>query len=358
MGCQKRNTVLTRGEITLSEIKSQPETWAAAMTEFGRQVDQATAFWAAERFDQVIFTGCGSTYYLGVIGASLLQAATGTPARAYSASELMLFPKSYFAPGRKTLLICVSRSGTTRETVEAARLLHQHDAGRVLVVTCQSDSPLAKSADLLIAIDAAQEQSRVQTRSFSSMAVVITALAAALGKQNWRELEALPAALERLLAQSESLTRELGEDLRINQFAFLGSGAQYGLACEAMLKMTEMSRIFSVSYAILEYLHGPRYAADAQTLVIGLVSDSVYDEEVRALQPLAQRRARVLALAESDHGGLADLDYSLLLGSGIPEWGRTILYLPPLQLVGFHQAIQRGFDPDNLPFDPRDQVTA
>ncbi len=99
--------------------------------------------------------------------------------------------------------------------------------------------------------------------------------------------------------------------MRINQFAFLGSGAQYGLACEAMLKMTEMSRIFSVSYAILEYLHGPRYAADANTLVVGLVGDSAYDEEVRALKPLAQRRARVLALAEADHGGLADLDYTL-----------------------------------------------
>lgn len=348
---------MAHGDITLSEIKSQPGTWATALSVFGRQVEQVRAFWAAGKFDQVVFTGCGSTYYLGVIGATLLQAATGVPARACSASELLLFPQAYFSPDRATLLVCVSRSGTTRETVESVRQFRQHGAGRVLVVTCYGDSPLAASADLVLAVDAAREDSRVQTRSFSSMTVIVTALAAALSGQDWRALEALPGALDQLLAASEPLMRQLGEDLRINQFVFLGAGARYGLACEAMLKMTEMSRVFSVSYHIHEYLHGPRYAADAGTLVVGLVSDSAYDEEARSLQPLKQRRSRVLALAEADRGGLSDLDYRLLLASGVPEWGRTILYLPPLQLLGFYQAIKRGFDPDNLPFDPRDPVT-
>lgn len=348
---------MARGEITLAEIKSQPEVWAEALRVFEQNVDDLMAFWEAGAFQQVIFTGCGSTYYLGVIGATQLQAATGTPARAVSASELMLFPEASFSSEIDTLLVCVSRSGTTRETVEAVRLFREYGAGSVIVVTCDSASPLAQAADLLLAIDAAQEQSRVQTRSFSSMAVVVTALAAALGRLNWRELEALPGALEQLMAQSEAVIRPLGADTAITQFAFLGSGPQYGLACEAMLKMTEMSRVFSASYHILEYLHGPRYAADANTLIVGLVSDSAYSEEVRALRPLKQRRARVLALAEIDRcEGIGELDYVLPLASGVPEWGRAILYLPPLQLLGWHQAIQRGFDPDNLPFDPREQA--
>jgi glutamine---fructose-6-phosphate transaminase (isomerizing) len=350
----ERNTILARGETTLSEIKSQPQIWAKALSAFGLKADQALDLWS-DRYDQVIFTGCGSTYYLGVIGAALLQEAAGTPARAYSASELMLFPQVNFQRERRTLLICVSRSGTTRETLEAARLFRQHGSGQIIVVTCHSDSLLAQKADLLLAIDDAREESRVQTRSFSSMAVVVTALAAALGGKDWRQLDALPNALERLMTASEDLVGQLGKDTQITQFAFLGSGSQYGLACEAMLKMTEMSRVFSVSYHILEFLHGPRYATDANTLVVGLVSDSAYAEEVRALQPLKQRKARVLALADSDRGdGLATLDYHLLLQSGISEWGRTILYLPPLQLLSFHQAVERGFDPDNLAFDPRD----
>ncbi len=351
-----KENILARGDITLSEITSQPQLWATALDIFGQQAQALQAFWTQGGYQQVLFTGCGSTFYLGVIGATLLQASTGVPARANTASELMLFPQINVALRPKTLLVCCSRSGTTRETVEAARLFHAQANGQVLVITCQSDSPLAQEADFLIAVDAAQEISRVQTRSFSSMAVVVTALAALLGGRVWHQLEGLSGALERLMTASAPLTQQLGNDARINQFAFLGSGAQYGLAVEAMLKMTEMSRIFSTAYHILEYLHGPRYAADANTLVIGLVGDSAYEEEIRALKPLALRRARVLALAETDRGGLADFDYSLALASGVPEWWRTILYLPPLQLIGFHQAIMLGFDPDNLPFDPRDKA--
>ncbi len=347
---------MAHGEITLSEINSQPQLWAAALDIFGQAADSLRRFWEAGQYEQVLFTGCGSTFYLGVIGANLLQAATGVPARANTASELMLFPAANVALKPKTLLICVSRSGTTRETVEAAQLFRAQANGQVLVITCQGDSPLAQEADLLVAIDAAQERSRVQTRSFSSMAVIVTALAALLGGRDWHLLQALPAALEHLTTTAEPLVQQLGNDERINQFAFLGSGAQYGLAVEAMLKMTEMSRIFSTGFHILEYLHGPRYAADANTLVVALVGDSAYEEEIKALVPLKQRRARVLALAEMDRGGLAELNYPLLLNSGIPEWGRTILYLPPLQRIGLLQALLRGFDPDNLPFDPRDQV--
>jgi len=348
---------MAHGEITLSEIKSQPQIWAQALSMFEKQVDEALNFWQHGKFDQVIFTGCGSTYYLGVIGATLFQTMTDIPAKAYSASELMLFPESNFDRKRRTLLICVSRSGTTRETVEAARLFRQHASGSIAVVTCQSDSPLAQQADLLLAIDSAQEQSRVQTRSFSSMTVVITALAAALGGQEWRSLKTLPDVLDKLLITSDDLMRQLGEDLSITRFVFLGSGAQYGLACEAMLKMTEMTRVPTVSYHILEFLHGPRYATDSHTLIVGLVSDSIHAEEVKALQASTFRKARVLALAEADQGvGLGDLDFPLLLESGIPEWGRIILYLPPLQMLCFHQAIQRGYDPDNLPFDPHDAI--
>jgi glutamine---fructose-6-phosphate transaminase (isomerizing) len=135
----ERNTILARGETTLSEIKSQPQIWAKALSAFGLKADQALDLWS-DRYDQVIFTGCGSTYYLGVIGAALLQEAAGTPARAYSASELMLFPQVNFQRERRTLLICVSRSGTTRETLEAARLFRQHGSGQIIVVTCHSDT--------------------------------------------------------------------------------------------------------------------------------------------------------------------------------------------------------------------------
>ncbi|MBK8023680.1 MAG: SIS domain-containing protein [Chloroflexi bacterium] len=289
---------MAQGQITLSEINSQPQIWREALAGFESQSAEVLHFWSDGAFEQVLFTGCGSTYYLGVMAAALLQAETGVPARALSASELMLFPEANYSSERRTLLICLSRSGTTRETNEAVRQFRQHGSGSVLVITCDSQSPLAQSADLLLAIDAAQEQSRVQTRSFSSMAVTATALAAVCAGRDWRPLTGLPTALEQLMARSETVVQSFGGDTSIHQFAFLGSGARYGIASEAMLKMTEMSRIFSTSYAILEYLHGPHYAADAHTLVAALVSDAAAGEEWTTLARLRGRPCQVLTLAE------------------------------------------------------------
>src|SRR5262245_44514155 len=125
---------MARGEKTRAEILSQPQCWKDALSVFAQQANPLISLWNSAAFDEVIFTGCGSTYYLGVIGATLLQAAADISARAFSATELMLFPQNYFSQKRKTLLICVSRSGTTRETLEAARLFRQHTSGSVIVV--------------------------------------------------------------------------------------------------------------------------------------------------------------------------------------------------------------------------------
>lgn len=340
------------GEITLSEIDSQPQLWAETLWQFERRADELARLWSGAAFDEIIFTGCGSTYYAGMIGAALLQAGTGMTARAVSATELMLFPELVVPAYRTTLLVCISRSGTTRETIVAADIFRNRGGKSIVVITCASESPLAQTADVLLAIDAAQEQSRVQTRSFSSMVVTVTALAALLSGQDWRRLSVLPDALERLIRTSTDTVERLGDDLSITQFVFLGSGVLYGVACEAMLKMTEMARVFSVGCHTLEYLHGPHYAADFNTPVVALLSESVHDEEEHALEKLRQRGIPLLTLTDSNSNAPIDGEV-ITLGSGMPEWGRAILYLPLLQRLCWRQAVERGFDPDNLPYDPR-----
>lgn len=339
------------GAKTFAEIESQPRLWVEALRQFERQADELKRLWSDTAFDEIILTGCGSTYYAGVISAALLQAGTGVTARAVSATELMLFPEMFISANRTTLLICISRSGTTRETVAAAQMFRNHGGHSIIVVTCDSESPLAQTADVLLAMDAAREESRVQTRSFSSMVVAITALAALLSGRDWRALSILPERLDHLTQTSADAVDRLGNNLSITQFVFLGSGVLYGLACEAMLKMTEMAKLFSAAYQPLEYLHGPRYAADSHTQLIALVSESARDEERRALDSLRQRGIPLLTLVESSLVPPIDGD-SIVLASGIPEWGRAILYLPPLQRICWLQAVKRGYDPDDLAYIP------
>lgn len=343
-----------RGTITLNEIMSQPDIWAQTLDVFAEHAAALTDWWRSEQFEQVILTGCGSTYYLAMIGAELIQAATGVPARAFTASELMLYPETHLASPRKTLLLPVSRSGVTRESVEAARLFHQFGRGAVLVVTCHGDSPLAVEADRVVALDHAREDSRVQTRSFSSMMLTLMALAPALaGRDELPALRTLPDHLARLFQQYGGSMRSLGADRGITQFAFLASGPLYGLAAEVMLKMTEMSHVFSTAFHTLEYLHGPRYVLDDGALVIAMVADAAYDEDVAALRQLADRGVRLLILADEARGGTPEGWSTLItLESGLPVQTGALLYLPLLQLVAHGQGVSRGYDPDNLNHPP------
>ncbi len=334
---------------TLTEILSQPAIWRDALELIDRRGPQIRAIWEERRFEQVILTGCGSTYYAALVGAALIQQTTGLPCRALSASELMLFPRREFAPQRPTLLITVSREGKTRETIEAARLFRVHGQGMTLAVTCTGESVLAQEADAVLTIDTAREVSRAQTRSFSSMTLTLQALALLFAGQDALEpLAALPAHLERLVARYTPLVAELGADLHVERFLFLGSGPLYGLACEAALKALETTLVPALAFHTLEYLHGPKYIVTERTLVAGLLTDELLPEERRAMDDAHQRGATCLWISDrpGDLPAAGERRFPIALETGLPIEARAILYLPLLQQIICRQSMARGLNPD------------
>jgi glucosamine--fructose-6-phosphate aminotransferase (isomerizing) len=334
-----------RGKHTLAEIMSQPAIWADALEVISARTADLAQFWQGGDFDQVIFTGCGSTYYLAQFSATLLQTQSGHPARAYPASELALFPDSCFNPNANTLLIAVSRSGETTETIGALRMFRQRYQGKTLVVTNYSESALAKDADFVLAIDSAREVSVAQTRSFSSMALVTQAIAGIFAGQVV-DFSALPGMVARLLSEYEPLARALAEDPQIQRFFFLGSNALYAIGCEAMLKMKEMSLSYSEAYHMLEFRHGPMSMTNEQTLVVGLLSDQ-YGHELAVLRDMAGRGARVLAIGEEPDAQAASIGQVVALRTGgLPLWARAIAYLPFLQLMAYYRAMFNQQNPD------------
>ena len=201
------------GSHTFAEITSQPTIWNEAIAVFRQQADALKALWNAGGFDRVLFTGCGSTHYLAVAGAALFQQFTGINARAYPASEIALLPDFVFLPNTKPLLITISRSGETTETVQAVRVFRERTGNPVISVNCASESTLAQQADLSFAIDAAQEQSVAQTRSFASMLIVVEAICAfSAGRDDLDQLAGLSSVVTRLLSEYSDLAKRLGED--------------------------------------------------------------------------------------------------------------------------------------------------
>jgi glucosamine--fructose-6-phosphate aminotransferase (isomerizing) len=338
---------MTTDSHTWQEILSQPQTWRMVLETFDADKAALENFLDQTDFDQVLVIGCGSTHYLAQTAAATLIHCTGISARAVPSSELWLFPDAI--PTDRTLLLVVSRSGTTTETLRALRRFREVSGGSVLTITCYPESPLAQQADFVLAAPNAQERSVAQTRSFSSMLLLTQALAATLAHDE-RMLERLcqlPDALESLVERSGRLPEQLGMDTDIERIYFLGGGPFYGLASEAMLKTKEMSLSHSEAYHPLEFRHGPMSMVNEHTLVVGLLSDTGSAEELRVLKDMQGLGAHTLAFIE-DISAMAEwqADYIVELRSGLSEWERGPLCLPVLQRIAYYRAMTKGLDPD------------
>jgi glucosamine--fructose-6-phosphate aminotransferase (isomerizing) len=318
---------------TYTEIKSQTQAWAQAL-----DVTTASDLPKAGDFDRVIFTGCGSTYYLSLAAAALYQELTGRAARAVPGGELLLNSRTVLTD-HKTLLIAVSRSGTTTETVKAAGNFKQEKRGEVVVIS-NYDGLLSRLADVNLVISKGQEESVAQTRSFASMYVAVTTFCAKLaGREDLVEaMRKLPEIGSRLMDRYEPFAMSMGGNLSFDRFYFLGGGIRYGLACEANLKMKEMTLTHSEPFHFLEFRHGPMSMVNEKAVVIGLVSEANYSHETAVLHEMHSLGGHTVALGETD----TDITFE----SGIPEPARGVLYLPVMQLTAFYRSLAKGLNPD------------
>lgn len=331
----------TIGYHTRHEILTQPEAWADALQVISTQAGGLSDFFSSGQYEQVIFTGCGSTYYLSLAAAASLQALTGLSSRGLPASEIWLDPQTSGLTHRRTLLIAVSRSGATTETLRACEMFRATTGSKILTLSCYPDAPLAHLGDLNLVLPSGQEQSVAQTRAFSTLYLATTALTCLWADQSTllAELDKLPAAGTRLLADYHPLAQRLGRDTTLDRAYFLGSGARYGLACELSLKMKEMSLTHSEPFHFLEFRHGPKSMVTPGTLIVGLLSETNQTHERAVLADMKAQGAHICALGEAD----TDVRFD----SGLSEVLRNVLYLPFGQWLAFERASSKNLNPDH-----------
>ena len=319
---------------------SQPEAWSAALDVLQVQADSVRDWYRAGRYDGLLFTGCGSTYYLALAAAAHVQELAGVPARGLPASEIWLNPGAAYTHQGKTLLVAVSRSGETTETLRACEAFRARGHGDVLTLSCYPGRALTQLGTLNLVFPSGQEESVVQTRAFSTLYLATQALAAIWANRAglFDELSRLPAACQSLISNNQSLPRTLGRDSTLDRFYFLGSGARYGLACELSLKMKEMSLSHSEPFHFMEFRHGPKSMVTPSTLIVGLVSESNREYEQAVMDDMRAMGARTLALGE--HNG------DVAFHSGVSEAGRNVLYLPVGKLLAFARSLHNGLNPD------------
>lgn len=324
-----------QGKHTLHEILTQSDAWQDAHHTVLEQTTHLKRLWQEGQYDSIIVTGCGSTYYLAMITAYLLQTHTHVSARAFPASELLLHPESAYT-GKRHLLVAVSRSGTTTETVQAVEQFKSRYTGDVLVISCYGDNLLNTLAAVNLVAEVGQEISVAQTRSFSAMLTMAQGTARIFsGAAPTSDFSSDDAQVVKTLSDAALLYSDVEKFERV---FYLGSGAYYGLACEGMLKMKEMSLTSAEAFHPLEFRHGPKSMVDESTLIVGLMQESTYAVESRVIEEMRNLGATIVTI-----GAHPAVDLPIRHAqSPLP----LALMMPFLQWLAYHRAMQKGLNPD------------
>ncbi len=336
-----------RGVYTLEEIRSQAESWNGTMDRIDRQSKELSHF--ILEADTIVFTGCGSAFNVSHALAPVFQRASGLNCRPVHASDMVVNSDMFVSPKGKTLVVAISRSGSTTESVMALRKAASLGC-RTISIVCFPDSPMAQEADMSIVLEEASEKSVTTTRSLTSM-VLCGQYLSAVSSQDRKGIgmyRTLPDIFQQKNALFEDMGERIAKDPETKKYAFVGSGSYYGLAREAQLKIKEMVLHPSDSYVTLDFQHGPMSNVDSTMLVSILVSDSGRGHDLHFTRNMEKLEGKTLVLCDSARGGFSHAGhYVIELDSNLPDGVRDILYMPPLQFMAYYKSMDTGNDPDN-----------
>ncbi|MCU1297598.1 MAG: hypothetical protein JWO91_1876 [Acidobacteriaceae bacterium] len=337
------------GAHSLAEILSQPECWRTCIEDLhqSKKLEQVSKLFG--KAEEWLFIGCGSSYYLALSAAATMGALTGLRARAVPASEILLYPDQVLTATTNCVPVLISRSGRTSEVLKSAELLKSRSIP-TLAISCAPGQRLEQLATNTILLPAADEQSTVMTRSFSSMLLTLQALAATLAGDTGflNSISQLPAAAAITMKHLPSSIRDFVAVHDFADYVYLGQGPFYGLTCEGALKVTEMSVSYAQAFHTLEFRHGPKSVVGPETLLVFLLSETGYQAECDALEEMKSLGGTTIAITnQSDARIRAASDLVVELNLDIPELVRLAAYLFTGQLVGLYSGLKKGLDPDS-----------
>ncbi len=327
--------------ITLKEIREQPEKLKLISENYRSLTDSSKSFINRNGFKKIAFVGCGTSYYLSMgLAYQLERLSCGkTETCFYSGSEIMFNLRK---PDSKTLIVGVSRSGESSETVRALEV--SKAAGcKTLAVTCEPNCSMTKVADESIVLDFMKEESIVMTKSFTSMAFVMSALFRDLFDAGNLDdyLFEIPQVAGEILRRTEKLYLETDFSM-YDRFALLGYDEYLAACMEGLIKVTEMSLAEADAFQTLEYRHGPKSKVDKRAFVAILPSSLIWREELKVAREMAGMGGYVLNVSNVEFEGCGNIR-TLYNGDDYGDW---MLRVIPLQLIGVEKALSKSLNPD------------
>ncbi|HXX16964.1 MAG TPA: SIS domain-containing protein [Candidatus Eremiobacteraceae bacterium] len=334
---------------TWTEILSQGTVWKTVLQETWNHRVMAEIVRGAIHKREWLFVGCGTSFYLAEAAAVSWTLLTGQAARAIPASEVLLFPKLIAAEGNQLQAVVISRSGRTSEAVRAATVLRRELRITTVGITCADQSDLGRACDWSMVLGAADEQSTVMTRSFTSMLIGLQAIAACT-TGNVGFVENLRVMAEAFAPRISGIAAQIEKFVAQHSFAdyiFLGQGPFHGIAREAALKVMEMSCSYSQFFHALEFRHGPKAIVSPATCLTFFLSDSAEGPETEVLEEMKELGGIIVTIcnrASAEIRRSSDLIIELNLAAA--EVVRLAPSIVPCQLLGYFTGLRKGLNPD------------
>jgi glutamine---fructose-6-phosphate transaminase (isomerizing) len=332
------------------EITCQKAAWQETVDVISDAMQCIKAFFDRTQPSQIIFAGCTSPLYIGESVAPSWQASLGIPVRAVPCSELIQFSDSYYTnlPG-KPVMVVISRSGKTSETLWAVEAFQRKFPGRVFGICCAPESPLTKMLDQAVYLPKGHEQTLAQTSSFSSMLLAAQMIGAGLtgNTQALKILQSAPNMCETIISRVEPIICEILIDKTYQNLFYFGAGPTTGIARDAQLKMMEMSLSETMCFTFLESRHGPRSLINEGSLAIGLCTRGGLGFEANLIDEYTQKQgATTVAITPTADWHAGKPTFSIPVGCDWPDELLGLAYSPVMQLMAYYRAISKGVNPD------------
>jgi glucosamine--fructose-6-phosphate aminotransferase (isomerizing) len=303
---------------------------------------------------KVLVIACGTSYHAGLVGKYFLESLAHVPVEVEYASE---FRYRDFVLDKDTLVIVISQSGETADTLAALRACKERCAA-VLAITNAVSSSIARESHGVLYTHAGPEIGVAATKTFTAQltALLLLALNLAQVKGNIDEaasyaliedMQRIPHKMERVLARAKAIEDLASRFVSFSHFLYMGRWVNFPVALEGALKLKEISYIHAEGYPAGEMKHGPIALIDEKMPTLAIVpKDKVYDKLLSNISEIKARSGFVLALAfEDDDQILQHVDVVIPIPSARPLM-TPFLTVVPLQLFAYFIAAKRGADVD------------
>lgn len=308
-----------------------------------------------EKVEHIQIVACGTSYNAGMVARYWFESLAGVSCDVEIASE---FRYRKFVTRPNSLLITLSQSGETADTLAALRLAKEKGYMAALTICNVAGSSLVRESDLAFMTRAGVEVGVASTKAFTTQLAALLMLVTALGKVKGhisaekeheiiKAMQSLPGEIEKALAFDTEI-EALAEDFAEKHHAlFLGRGAFYPIAVEASLKLKEISYIHAEAYAAGELKHGPLALIDADMPVIVVAPNNELLEKVKSnIEEVRARGGQLYVFADKEAGFTPSEGMKIITMPKVNDIVAPIFYTIPMQLLSYHVALIKGTDVD------------